>query len=186
VTITRDAKEFESLAPLPDEAFEDLVLLHCITAINADMIFITGLGKTRDLSFVYSKDTGVWSQMPNMPRVRSLMECGVVRDGGGKPEVVVVGGYDGNDVDIFNVEEETWRTASNPFPTPVYGPALAQVEDTFYVVGGQATTKGVDLDTIYRFESSDESWQLMPNRMKYPRYGATAMIVNASIFPTCD
>ena len=74
--------------------------------------------------------------------------------------------------------------ANNPFLTGIDAPAIAQVEDTFYVVGGFSPDG--DLDTIYRFEGSDESWQLMPNRMKAPRYAATAMIVNASIFPTCD
>ena len=74
--------------------------------------------------------------------------------------------------------------ASNPFPTAIYSTAVAQVEDTFYVVGGGSGT-GM-LDTIYRFEGSDESWQLVPNRMKSARYWHTAMIVNASIFPTCD
>ena len=114
VTTTKDAKEFESLAPMPDNSME-----HCIAAINANMIFATGLGESEDLSFMYSKETGVWSPMPNMPTRRTKLGCGVVRDGGGKPEVVVVGGYDPSAispfkdvVEIFSVEDETWRTGT--------------------------------------------------------------------------
>ena len=62
--------------------------------------------------------------------------------------------------------------------------AVAQHEDTFYIIGGYYG--GSYFDTIYRFEVSDESWRLMPNRMKNERIAATAMMVNSSIFPTCD
>ena len=74
--------------------------------------------------------------------------------------------------------------ASNPFPTEIGYPAVAQHEDTFYIIGGYGGSSY--LDTIYQFEISDESWRLMPNRMKDARYAATAMMVNSSLFPTCD
>ena len=78
--------------------------------------------------------------------------------------------------------------AINPFPTEIGSPAVAQHDETFYIVGGMARTgDGIArFDTVYRYEVSDESWQLMPNRMKYDRQGATAMMVNSSIFPACD
>ena len=65
---------------------------------------------------------------------------------------------------------------------------MAQHDSTFYAVGGAGSyqTGDVYFDTIYKFEVSDESWKLMPNRMKYERESATAMMVNSSIFPTCD
>ena len=117
------------------------------------------------------------------------MGCGVVSDGSGKVEVVVVGGYNSgylNTVEVFNIAENSWRTASNPFPTEITEMAVAQHDTTFYIVGGRHQTQVVVSDTIYRYKVSDESWELMPNRMKYERYGATPMMVNASLFPTCD
>ena len=75
--------------------------------------------------------------------------------------------------------------AINLFPTSIINPAVAQNEDTFFIVGGHHDWRS-PFDTIYRFEVSDESWTLMPNRMKYARAGATAMMVNSSIFPTCE
>ena len=120
------------------------------------------------------------------------MGCGVVRDSSGKVEVVVAGGFDtstvGVDVvEIFDIEEKRWRTANNPFPTALVESSVAQLDDTFYILGGYISIFQPDLfNTIYRYEASDESWQLMPNRMKYGRFGATAMMVNASLFPTCD
>ena len=141
---------------------------------------------------MYDRDLKEWSSLPSMPTGRSRMGCGVVRDSSGKVEVVVAGGFDtstvGVDVvEIFDIEEKRWRTANNPFPTALVESSVAQLDDTFYILGGYISIFQPDLfNTIYRYEASDESWQLMPNRMKYGRFGATAMMVNASLFPTCD
>ena len=80
-------------------------------------------------------------------------------------------------------------TANNPFPLEVSNMAVAQDEDSFYIVGGSDTNIGAtlrDMDTIYRYEATTESWQIMPNRMKHGRYSPTAMMVKRSIFPKCD
>ena len=74
--------------------------------------------------------------------------------------------------------------AINPFPTEIIGPVVAQHDETFYIVGGFDGSSS--LDTVYQYEVSNESWRLMPNRMRYERWAATAMMVNSSIFPTCD
>ena len=80
--------------------------------------------------------------------------------------------------------------AGNPFPSIIRTAAVAQHDDTFYLVGGYKYDYDIGapvyFDTIYRYEASSESWRLMPNRMKYGEDGVTAMIVNSSIFPTCD
>ena len=113
VTTTRDAKEFECLAPMPYVSN-----YHCIAAIYESLIFATGLGENNDLTFMYIKDSEAWSPMPNMPSGRQDMGCGVFRHGVGKPEVVVVGGsmpdppYYLDVVEIFSVEQETWRTGT--------------------------------------------------------------------------
>ena len=113
VIITRDTTEFESLPPMPY-----LSNFHCIAAIYESLIFATGLGENNDLSFMYIKDSEAWSPMPNMPSGRQDMGCGVFRAGVGKPEVVVVGGsmpdppYYLDVVEIFSVEQETWRTGT--------------------------------------------------------------------------
>ena len=76
----------------------------------------------------------------------------------------------------------------NPLPIVIAHPSVAQQGNTFYLVGGETdpTFPVTRLDTVYRYEASDESWTLMPNRMKSERYGATAMTVDASLFPSCD
>ena len=186
VITTKDAEYFEELEPLPDYSVN-----YCVAAIDENTIFVTGLGWNDDESFKYDRDKKEWISLPNMPTGRYFLGCGVVRDGSGKIEVIVFGGIDTeyNEkldlVEIFDIEENSWRTASNPFPTEITSPSVAQHDNMFYVVGGIDDGDN-RLDTIYRYEATDESWQLMPNRMKFGRYEATSMMVNASIFPSCD
>ena len=159
--------------------------LHCVAALDANTLFVTGLGSKNDESYKYDRDMKEWIFLPNMPTGRSEMGCGVVRDDSGNVEVVVVGGDNMDIVEIFNFEENSWRQGNNPFPAEISYPSIAQHDDTFYVIGGVDGDSNL-LDTIYRYEASEESWQLMPNRMKFARFGATSTMVNASIFPTCD
>ena len=116
VTTTKNAVDFEELAPMPTGISSTQ---HCIAAIDADTIFTTGLGIEEDESFMYYRSTGQWVSVPNLPTGRSGMGCGVVMDGSGRAEVVVVGGIDKDafglsgfldTVEIFNVEEGSWRT----------------------------------------------------------------------------
>merc|ERR1719245_1866346 len=89
--------------------------LHCVAAIDANTIFVTGLGTFDDQSYTYDRDTKEWYYLPNMPTGRLGMGCGVVRDDSGNVEVV--GGERFGVVEIFNIEENSWRQASNPLPT---------------------------------------------------------------------
>ena len=75
-------------------------------------------------------------------------------------------------------------TAKNPFPFTRAYMAVAQDEDSFYIVGGEDWAG--DANTIHRYEATNESWKIMPNRMKHGRTSPTAMMVKRSIFPKCD
>ena len=75
--------------------------------------------------------------------------------------------------------------AGNKFPTTLLGPAVAQHEESFYIIGG-LDYYGKYLDSIYHYNVMDDSWTLLQDRMEYPRCYATAMIVNSLIFPSCD
>ena len=112
VTITKDGETFEDLTPMPNSKW-----FHCIAAVNSDILFTTGLttGNGYKKTYLYYRDTGEWVPLPDMPTGRNGMGCGVVVDDRGSDEVVVVGGYDSgghylDTVEIFNLEEATWRT----------------------------------------------------------------------------
>ena len=88
---------------------------------------------------MYSRSTGEWEQMPDVPYKPWAAMCSVVRNQG-KLEFVVAGGSPVaggldilDDVAIFQVEDKIWRSAKNKLPLPLsHGIALAY-EDTFLV-----------------------------------------------------
>ena len=96
-------------------------------------------------------------------------------------------------VEIYMVDEGRWRAANSRFPTDhdpkatgIHKATVAQHGNTFYLVGGYDGSYNYDSDRIYRFEVSDESWTLMPNRLKYARRDPAVMMVKRSVFPTCN
>ena len=118
--VTKNAEDFEELPPMPYKSY-----WHCVAAIDENRIFVSGVGsgslssaKANEKALMFHKSRGQWESLPNMPTPRWSMGCGVVRDGKGGVEVVVVGGYvaPGRErtyvVEIFNVNEERWRTGS--------------------------------------------------------------------------
>ena len=87
---------------------------------------------------------------------------------------------------------EALLSAGNNFPIYIEQLAVAQHEESFYVVGGYNVwwnssdlVNNTALDTIYHYNVMKDSWTLLPHRMKYERQQATAMIVDSSIFPSC-
>ena len=85
---------------------------------------------------MYSRSTGMWEQMADVPHGPWGAMCSVVRNQG-KLEFVVAGGTTGSDVlddvAIFQVEEQIWRTAKNKLPIPLYRGIALAYEDTFLV-----------------------------------------------------
>ena len=64
--------------------------------------------------------------------------------------------------------------------------ASVQYNSTFLVVGGiTALNTGQELDSIYQYEATTESWELLPQTLSSPTYSHTAFMVPASIFPKC-
>ena len=63
---------------------------------------------------IYRVSNGQWNEVEDMPTGRLNNYCGQVNTAQGKKEIVVAGGNDGSSVidtvEIFSVEDETWRT----------------------------------------------------------------------------
>ena len=74
--------------------------------------------------------------------------------------------------------------SAREFPTKLSFPAVAQLRDTFCIVGGWDGES--NFDTIYCYDPEEDTWPLLPNRMRYPRRAATAILVNSKIFGSCS
>ena len=43
---------------------------YCVAGIDADHVFVTGIGDENDESYMYSRLTDEWQPLPNMPTGR--------------------------------------------------------------------------------------------------------------------
>ena len=59
-----------------------------------------------------------------------------------------------------------------------------RVDDTFAMVGGIRGTAETS-DAIIKYLPDSGEFTELPGRMKIPRYEATAILVNGSIFSSC-
>ena len=112
VTLTTNGEDFTDLpTPVPEEDY-----YYCVAAIDANRIFITGLGDDQDNTYMYDKATDQWDDtLPKMPTGRAGMGCGVVTNEDNEMSVVVFGGsYDGfvylDTVEIYSVGDKSWKT----------------------------------------------------------------------------
>ena len=84
---------------------------------------------------------------------------------------------------MIRLSDDVKFLSGNEFPTKFSFPAVAQLSNSFCIVGG---SDGQSVfDKIYCYNPEEDTWQLLPNRMAYSRQGSTAMIVNSTIFGSC-
>ena len=43
---------------------------YCVAGIDADRVFVTGIGDDNDESYMYIRQTNEWQQLPSMPTGR--------------------------------------------------------------------------------------------------------------------
>ena len=71
----------------------------------------------------------------------------------------------------------------------IYNAYDVRIDDTFVMVGGGLLTDEYPFilfrDTLIKYSPQSGTFTELPNKMKLPRQGATAILVDRSIFPSC-
>lgn len=179
VEVTQDGMSFYNLEPLPSPKDEA-----CLAIIDEERIFVTG-GQDKS-TYVYYKSSEEWLIASDVPNYRPLAVCGISEVGGRNYDVVVAGGSDAFTaftVDVFNVASATWMSGNN-LPHPIGRAAKVTYMDTFLVVGGQFGDETY-LDTVYQYDSVNDGWILLPERLETARRAHVALLVDSQDFPEC-
>ncbi len=69
--------------------------------------------------------------------------------------------------EIYNTRTQEWREGPT-LPQPICCMASVQYEDTFLLVGGDINS-AEELDTIYQYNQTSETWTLRPERLSTPK-----------------
>ena len=133
-----------------------LVLLLCFSPFGPFDIR-TGGSSVTGKTYTASHQFGQWVAEADMPTARRNAFCARVVNSLGQEEVVVAGGYDGaarlNDVEIFNVVTNMWRTGKETRGEIrlwncgiQQNLAICQISIKFYMCSGPSVDEGYQLN----------------------------------------
>ena len=88
-------------------------------------------------------------------------------------------------MDIYNVDDGTWRNAINTFPSKISHAASVPFNGTFLLVGGSLDGGIGESDKIYESLPLTESWRELSAKLSQATSQSVAFMVPASIFPEC-
>ena len=131
---------------------------------------------------VYDPATGIWTKLPDMPRVRDHFHAAVV-DGkfyaiGGRNSVISAMT---TKVDVYDLASgaAAWQTPDTALPTPRGGFATAVLGNEILVIGGEGG--GIAHNEVEAYDTVDNSWRAL-EPMPTARHGIQAAVCNAGVY----
>ena len=88
-------------------------------------------------------------------------------------------------MDIYHVDDGTWRYALATLPQTIIDAAGVQFNGTLLVVGGYVVEELGWSDKILEYLPLTESWRELPAKLSQGSQDSVAFMVPASIFPEC-
>ena len=151
---------------------------HSLVFINKSSVFL--LNDYFETNEVFSLSTldGQWKVLPNTNISRIIGQAGRITFPDQTQAVVITGGERLDSTEVFSLDTQQWSNFAR-LPIDISYGASVQYEDSFLIVGGYSFNDG-ELDTIYRFNVIDNSWDLLPQRLGFPKYEIAAFLVPES------
>jgi Kelch motif len=114
---------------------------------------------------VYDPARDAWARVADLPRKITHANAVVAEGGGARPEVWMVGGFEGDEpgravasVLIYDPRRDAWRDGP-PLPTPVAGGTLALVDGALHYVGGFLPDRDTAVGTQWRLVLGTTTWE---------------------------
>ena len=167
--------DFSVFDPLPQR--ED-----CHNLINLNdthIMLVGGDGASYDSVFFYNKIARNWTIGEKLNYERSCAAAGLVTLDDGSSIVVVTGGDNQANTEVFDFTTETW-TEGPRLPAAyaeLRGAESVQYGNTFLIVGGTKASSNVGTNTILTFDPVGYDWVQLPYEMQYERRFFTAFFV---------
>jgi hypothetical protein len=131
----------------------------------------------------YDPATGVWTTLPNMPRVRDHFHAAVVGNKlyamGGRNSPVSLLGALIPQIDVFDFTTGTWSTLPFAIPTQRAGAGTVVVGNEVIILGGETPT-GV-VPAVEAYDTVAGTWRALPP-MLTPRHGMQAAVCKGGIY----
>ncbi|TYP97106.1 N-acetylneuraminic acid mutarotase [Sphingobacterium allocomposti] len=137
----------------------------------------------------YDPETGKWTVLPDMPRVRDHFQAVVVNNkfyatAGRKSLIKENKGFEltYGEVDVFDFNSGKWTTLPKEFdlPTQRAGNATINYGNGFIVVGGESS-KQIKAHNEVEYFDPEKGWKLL-NRLTKGRHGTQVVRINNTYY----
>ena len=161
--------------------------LYMTGGMTGSHLFLSG---SEDWSDKYALRSGNWTELPDAPHRRDHFHAAMVdgkiyaasgrRTGEGASGVEIFGDTE-PEVDVFDIQTQSWTTLGDSIPTERAGAATAVLDKEIIIIGGE---NGSDTDSNDETEALDTetgTWRSL-DAMNYARNGIQALVNNGGIY----
>jgi len=149
---------------------------HCQLTLDETHVFIGG-GHTKE-AYLYDIQLQEFITLPELPILVYDEACGLLENDQSGQEIMLIEGHNSL---VYSLTNNNWRDGPVTENTSL-GPAAAQLEDGFALVGGEYN--GQYFDTIYTIDDLTYSWYLDSNSLNNGRQNPTVVTLPDG-FITC-
>jgi len=164
---------------------------HCSVNIGEGVVVVTGnypevnTVNMKETSFLAVDGEGKvsWEARRDMATGRDEHGCSQVSfDGGATVEVMVAGGPNSRESEIYNPASDTWRSAAS-FDHTAFGPGMAVLEGKPTVMGGYETNATPrDQDRVVQYDMETDTWTELPQKLEAGRHAILTIPVPRQLF----
>lgn len=136
---------------------------------------------------VFDPETGRWTQLPDAPHSRDHFHAAVI-DGhlyaaGGRTSSHDTGesmSLTVGPVDVYDIENQRWRTLAAPIPTQRAGTATVALNGLLVVLGGESTSQVEAHSEVEAYNPETEKWRSLPP-LPVGRHGTQATLFDGEL-----
>ena len=144
-----------------------------VVKINSTSYFIYDDGD----AWIFNNITETFEVLPDSISDHENAQAGLVNYPDGRRYIFVSGGESSYKTERFNLDDpDSFWTYGPDLPYSVHFGSVLQYEDSFLIVGGQNDTYA-DYDTILRFDTEKDEWEILPVEMKSGRNSFPAFFI---------
>lgn len=123
--------------------------------------------------------TGVWTQLPDAPRVRDHFQAAVLDGKIYAPAGRVPGAGAVAMMDVYDIAAKQWSTVKHPIPTTRSGVGVVAVKGLIVVIGGEGGRRPAH-DAVEAYDPKRDAWIALPP-LPTGRHGTQPVVIGDAI-----
>ncbi|WP_298484728.1 kelch repeat-containing protein [uncultured Maribacter sp.] len=135
----------------------------------------------------YNLKTGEWQILPDAPIARDHFQATIVED-----KIYLLGGRQSKapdetfkhtiaEVNVFDIEKESWETMPNNLPTERAGNMVTAIKKHIWVIGGESDNQPVAHNEVEVLNTQTKEWYKKPS-LQRGRHGSGIIVYKSACY----